>query len=208
MEEQSDAQVRRPEWHCFPDGTPPERVVTGWRMLLGLPPTALRNLWQLLDVTLAQPQNPDNRQLVETYAQRHDANAANVLGAVVACDLLLRQGAALNLDEAAFQADLIGLSGGSPAGVALLLPRYPQVREQLRDRLLEDSLADHGNVLVAFDWRVDAVHMSNHGQMDDAMVLLLNLRYRNGDEEKRLSLQLPPRAVASLKAFWDQFESQ
>jgi hypothetical protein len=203
-----EREVRRSVWHCFPEGTPPEQVVVGWRMLLGLPPAALRNLWPLLSNALEQPQNPDNRQLIESYAQRHDANAANVLGALRACDFLLRQGAALNLDEAAFRSDLVALSGGSAAGVELILPRYVEIRERLRERLLEDTLADHGNVLVGFDWRVDAVHMSNHGQMDDTTVVLLNLRYRSGDEQKHLALQLAPRAVALLKSFWSQFETQ
>ena len=207
MKDDSEGQsVRGPVWHCFPDGTPPEQVVVGWRMLLQLPPAALRNLWHLLTLALEQPENPDSRQLIEGYAQRYDANAGNVLGAVRACDFLLRQGASLNLDEAAFRADLVALSGGSPAGVDLILPRYVDVRQRLRERLLEDTLADHGNVLVGFDWRVDAVHLSNHGQMDDTTVVLLNLRYRSGNEQKNLAVQLPPRALASLKAFWSQFD--
>jgi hypothetical protein len=210
MGEHSEGQEQggRPVWHCFPDGTPPEQIVVGWRMLLGLPPAALRNLWSLLAVALDQPANPESRQLIESYAQRYDANAANVLGAVRACDFLLRQAASLNVGEAAFRSDLVGLSGGSPAGIELLLPRYEEVKRQLRERLFEDTLADHGNVLVGFDWRVDAVHMSNHGQMDDTNVVLLNLHYRSGDEQKRLSLQLPPRAVALLKSFWNQFDMQ
>jgi hypothetical protein len=201
-------QVGRPVWHCFPDGTPPEQVVVGWRMLLGLPPAALRNLWNLLAVALDQPVNPESRQLIESYAQRYDANAANVLGAVRACDFLLRQAASLNVEEAGFRSDLVALSGGSPAGIELILPRYEEIRQRLRERLLEDTLADHGNVLVGFDWRVDAVHMSNHGQMDDATVVLLNLRYRSGDEQKHLALQLPPRTVALLKSFWNQFQTE
>jgi hypothetical protein len=195
-----------PAWHCFPDGRPPEGVVVGWRMLLGLPPAALRSLWQLIGAALEHPDNPENRQLIEAYSQRYEANAANILGAVRACDFLLRQAATLNLEEAAFRADLVALSGGSPAGLELLLPRFVEVKQKLRERLLEDTLADHGNVLVAFDWRVDRVSVSSHGQMDDATVVYLNLRYRSGEERKQLALQLAPAALASLKAFWNQFK--
>ncbi|MEA2700647.1 MAG: hypothetical protein QOI66_4918 [Myxococcales bacterium] len=195
-------------WHCFPDGVPVERVVVGWRMLLGLPPAALRNLWSLIGAALAEPENPENRQLIEAYAQRYDANAGNILGAVRACDFLLRQGAALNLDEASFRGDLIALSGGAPAGIELIMPRYVEVQQQLRGRMLEDTLADHGNVLLGFDWRVDKVQLSNHGQMDETTVVSLNLRYRSGDKHKRLALQLPPAAMASLKQFWNQFETE
>jgi hypothetical protein len=192
-------------WSCFPGGAPPEPVLAGWRMLLGLPPTALRNLWSLLGPALEDPSRPELRQLVEGYAQRYDASAASVLGAVRACDFLLRQAASLNLDEAALRGDLERLSGGHPSGLELLLPRYREVRDQLRARLLENTLADHGNVLVAFDWRLDRVSLSNHGQLEDVPVVFLNLKYRAGNEQKQLSLQLPPSAIATLKQFWNQF---
>ena len=68
-------QVGRPVWHCFPDGTPPEQVVVGWRMLLGLPPAALRNLWNLLAVALDQPANPESRQLRLRARQRAGGRA-------------------------------------------------------------------------------------------------------------------------------------
>src|ERR1051325_2683381 len=96
----------RPAWSCFPAGAPPEPVVVGWRTLHGLPPAALRNLWQLLGQALEQPDEADSRQLLEAYAQRYEASPSSVLAAVRACDFLLRQGASLSVDEADFRADL------------------------------------------------------------------------------------------------------
>lgn len=197
-----------PRWNCFPDGTPPEAVIMGWRMLLGLPQPAQRNLWQLISAALEDAANPQSRQMLESYAQRFDANAMHVLGAVQACDFLIRQAVSLDLDLNALRADVEALSGGDGAGAELLLPRYESVKAQLRLQLLENTLADHGNVLVAFDWRVDRVQVSNHGQMNDVAVVFLNLKYRSGNEQKQLALQLPPAAVETLKAFWSQFATE
>lgn len=200
----ADAQPA-PAWACFPDSAPPDAVIAGWRALLGLPRPALRNLWMLLREALENPASPDSRQLVESYADRFDANAGNVFAAVRACDFLLRQGASIDVPAAAFQADLERLSASDPAGIELLMPHYGEVRDRLRLRMLEDTLAEHGNVLLGFDWRIDRVTVSNHGSMADTTVVFLNLKYRAGKEERQLALQLPPRALLALKAFWQQF---
>ncbi len=200
-----DPMTQAGNWSCFPGGAPPESVLRGWRALLGLPRAAQQNLWHLLDAALQDPTNPDNRQLVEAYAQRFEANVAHVVAAVQACDFLLRQGAAMGVPLAGFRSDLEALSADDPVGVELLTARYEAVREMLRGRMLEDVLADHGNVLTGFDWRVDRLHATSRGELEGTPVLLLKLRYRRGNEEQELALQLPPEAVSTLGAFCSQF---
>lgn len=196
------------KWHCFPGEEPPEGVVSGMRMLLGLPRGAQSNLWHLVRVGLEEAETPEHRQLLESYAMRFEANPAQLMGAVRACQFLLRQAAACKLEPAQFLADVQALSGTERAAVELLAPHYLRVRNHLRLQLLESTLADHGNVLVGFDWRIDTVSVSNHGEMENVPVVFLNLSYRNADDTRKLSLQLSPSAVASLKAFWDRFETQ
>jgi hypothetical protein len=198
-----------PPWHCFPAEGPPDGVIAGMRMLLGLPRGAQTNLWRLVRIGLEEPETPEHRQLVEGYAMRFDANPAHVAGAVAALQYMLRQAAILNLPDTAFFTDVQTLSGSDRAGIELLAPHYQRVRNHLRLQLLESTLADHGNVLVGFDWRIDQVNVSNHGEMQNVPVVFLNLIYRHGAEpNKRLSLQLTPSAIASLKAFWDRFETE
>ena len=194
-------------WHCFPEAGPPDAVIAGVRMLLGLPRGAQGNLWHLIRVGLEEPETPDHRQLLESYAMRFEANPAHLVGAVRACQFMLRQAAARKVEQDGFVKDLETLSAGDRAAVELLTPHYLRVRNQLRIQLLEETLADHGNVLVGFDWRIDTVNVSNHGELDQVPVVFMNLAYRNGDDTKKLSLQLSPSAVASLKAFWDRFET-
>lgn len=195
------------KWQCFPSQGPPDALVAGWRMLIGLPRGAQHNLWYLLEHALREPESTDLRQQVEGYAARFEANPAQVLGALRICISVLRDGAARNLDRIALMSDLGALSGGNPAGVELLSKRYDKVRDELRIALLEDTLADHGNVLVGFDWRIDHVNASNHGEFEDVPIVYLNLSYRHGSETRKLPLQLSPSAIASLKNFFERFET-
>jgi hypothetical protein len=201
------SDVSSPSWHCFPEQGPPDAVIAGMRMLLGLPRGAQNNLFHLIRLGLLEPDASEHRQLLETYAMRFEANPAHVVGAVRACQFMLQKAAARRVDQEGFVADLVQLSAGNRAAVELLGPHYVRVRDQLRVQLLEDTLADHGNVLVGFDYRIDSVGASNHGEFEDVPVVFLNLAYRNGDDTKRLSLQLSPSAIASLQEFWQRFET-
>jgi hypothetical protein len=194
-------------WHCFDHGGPPDAVIAGVRTLLGLPAGAQSHLWHLIRVGLEEAEAPDHRTLLDSYAMRFEANPAHLLAAVRTCQFLLRQAAARRVTQADFVSDLSALSGGSAGLGELLTPHYARVTSQLRLKLLEDTLADHGNVLVGFDWRIDAVKLSNHGALDGVPVVFMNLAYRRGDKTERLSLQLSPSAIASLKAFWERFET-
>lgn len=193
------------DWHVFPNAAPPDQVIAGFRMLLTLPKGAQQNLWRLISLSLEHPNDPENAKLIDQYSAHFETSPPLVLGAVWACDFVLRQAAALNLDKESFVSDLQRLSGTDRAVVDLLSSPYLEVRDKLRGQLLEDALADHGAVLVGFDWRVDRITASNRGSMDDVTIVHLNLKYRTGDEKRQLSLQLTPDAIATLKAFWNQF---
>jgi hypothetical protein len=195
-------------WHCFPEEGPPEGVITGVRMLLGLPRGAQSNLWHLIRVGLEEPETPEHRQLIENYAMRFEANPAQLVGAVRACQFLVRQAAARKVELTEFLTDVQTLSGTDRSAVELLAPHYLRVRNLLRLQMLENTLADHGNVLVGFDWRIDSVNVSNHGELDSVPVVFLNLVYRNGEETKKLPVQLSPSAIASLKLFLERFETR
>lgn len=197
----------QPTWHCFPEDGPPEGVIAGMRMLLRLPRGAQSNLWHLISVGLEEPETPEHRQFAESYAMRFEANPAQLVGAVRACQFLLRQAAARKVELTEFLGDVQTLSGSDRAALELLAPHYLRVRTLLRLQLLENTLADHGNVLVGFDWRIDSVNVSNHGEFESVPVVFMNLAYRNGEETKKLSMQLSPSAIASLKAFLERFET-
>lgn len=190
---------------CFDGNQPPAEILAGWKALLAMPRKVVDSFWPLVEAALRDPDNPQNKTLIEIFCQQHGLNPVPLVAAIRACDFLLRQASAMNLSDADFRGDLERLSAGDPVGTDLLMSRFGEVRQQLRLAILEDTLADHGNVLVGLEWRVDQVQVSHRGAGLDTPVMFLSLRYRAEDEVKRLSLQLTPDAFHQLKSFCDEF---
>jgi len=71
--------------------------------------------------------------------------------------------------------------------------------------IIQESLADHGKVLVGIDWREDNVTASDRGAKLNTTVVLLTLRYRENNRVERITLQLTPEAMKELKLFCDRF---
>lgn len=188
-----------PKLHCFGDVSPPAAIVEGIEQLDALPEGAVRQLWPLIEASLQTQDASGNTELLRWFCERLTLDPALIMIVVRCFDALLRQGAALGLSGEAFQEDLEALCAGNAAPVELLLPRYPATRDWLRQRIVEDTLADHGKVLVALDWRLDQVHASHRGTSINTPVAFLRLNYREGEERRRISLQLTPDAVRSLR---------
>lgn len=197
------------DWYSFPDGQPPVAVFEGWRQLRLLPAGAKKSLWQMIWLALDDASVESAREALQGFCQQFGVNGTNVLSAVRACDIMLRQAAAVGLSAEHFRTDLLRLASGEPAEAAieLLMTGYGQAFAILRQRLLESTLAEHGNVLVGFDWRVDRLDVSSHGRFDGTPVAHLRLRYRHDDKSDHLNLQLTPDAIVALREFLSQFNS-
>jgi hypothetical protein len=189
------------QWQLFGGSPPPEEVVLGLRQLGALPAAAFQNLWALIEVTLAGEQGETHEALVQQFCQRYSANPSIVITTVRTCEFVLRRASAIDLSRERFVEEIGRMAGSDPRPLELLGPRYDGVRPLLRTRMLEDTLADYGNVLTGFDWRLDRVDASTRGTVGGVPVVYLNLRYRNGAEEHRFTVQLPPRGVAAMRGF-------
>jgi len=205
MDNNSTVDTPKYAWKCFPGGLPPLRMVAGWKALLELPQGSLDAFWALVENALREPGNPQNQQLVDAYTQQFSAESFQTTEAIGACELLLHQSAALNLSADGLRADLEQLSRGNLRGTDFLMARYDVVRQKLREAILEDTLADHGKVLVGLEWRVDQVNLSHRGAELDTPVMYVGLKYRDGQKMKGLSLQLTPHAFRMLSGFCTQF---
>lgn len=189
--------------HCFAGASPPTAIRQGFGMLLSLPEHAIRALWPLLETILQEPDS-DPAQLAQFAAQQHNVESSRILHALHACDVLLRQAAALNLSPDEFQADLESLGPGAAAPSQLLMPRFAAAMDWLRARILENTLADHGKVVTDLDWRVEQLQASNHGAALETRILHLALRYREGEERGVIRLQFTPVAADALKTLLGQ----
>jgi hypothetical protein len=190
---------------CCQDRPVPQPVVEGWKQFLGFPEKAMNSFWGILRPALMQPANPNNRQRIESFCGDYGLKETDVVAALRGCDFLLRQAAALDMDAALFRQDLATLSEGVEQGAEVILSQYEGAKADLRKVIIQESLADHGNVLVGIDWRVDNVTASDRGTKLNTTVVLLTLRYRDANRTERITLQLTPEAMKELKLFCDRF---
>jgi len=206
MEQESNT-TRPPEIRlkCCQDRPVPQPVAEGWKQFLGFPEKAMNSFWGILRLALIQPANPDNRQRIESFCGDYGLKENNMVAALRSCDFLMRQAAALDMDATLFRQDLAALSEGDEQGTEVILSQYEGAKADLRKMIIQESLADHGKVLVGIDWRVDNVTASDRGAKLSTTVVLLTLRYRDANRTERITLQLTPEAIKELKLFCDRF---
>jgi hypothetical protein len=125
---------------------------------------------------------------------------------VRACRFLLRRAAAEDLAWPSLAEDLAALVGADDAGALgdVLAPGYDTARAHVRSELVRRSLAAHGKLLESVDWRLDFVSTSSWGKNLRIPVVFLTLSYREGDRADRITLQLLPEALQTLKKLWDR----
>jgi hypothetical protein len=205
--EQGGNATRPPEIRlkCCQDRPVPQPVVEGWKQFLGLPEKSMNSFWGILQLALMQPTNPNNSQRIESFCGDYGLKEEDVVAALRSCDFLLRQAAALDMDATSFRQDLSALSEGGEQGAEVILSQYDGAKADLRKQIIQESLADHGNVLVGIDWRVENVTASDRGTKLNTTVVLLTLRYRDANRTERITLQLTPEAIRELKLFSDRF---
>lgn len=193
--------------HSFGGNPAPPTVADGWRRLLGFSQEARHDFWDLIAPVLRQPADPDNQNRIEALCRDHTLAEQDAVAALQACGLLLRQASAHDLDREHFRQDLAALSNGEPGGAEVLSAKYEDMKGELRQRIVSESLIAHGKVLVGIEWRVDTVVNSDQGARLNATVILLTLRYRDGDRVERITLQLTPGALKELKLFTERISS-
>ena len=192
---------QNPSLNCFGGGPAPPPVSDGFRRLIAMPEPVREGFWGLLEPVLREPGDLGHQDRLSGFCHQFELPEAPVLEAIQACDTLLHQAAAFDLDRDGFGQDLTALSGLFPQGLDPLLDQYDTMRSELRARLVQETLADHGKVLLGLDWRVDNIVSSDRGIGLEGTVVLLTLRYREGDRVDRVTLQLTPDSLAELKRF-------
>jgi len=181
MDQKSDTKPPEIKLNCCQERPAPVPVVEGWRQFLRFPEQARKGFWGVLFPALLEPANPSNKQRVESFSREYGLEEEAVVSAMRGCDFLLRQASALDMDAAPFRQDLAALSEGDEQGVEVIVSRYDGAKADLRKVIIQESLADHGKVLVGMDWRMDNVSASNRGAKLNTTVVLLTLKYRENN---------------------------
>jgi len=205
MDQKSDTKPAEIKLNCCQERPAPGPVVEGWQQFLRFPEQSRMGFWGVLYPALLEPANPSNKQRIESFSREYGLEEEAVVSAMRGCDFLLRQAGALDLDSALFRQDLAALSEGDEQGSEVIVSQYDGAKADLRKAIIQESLADHGKVLVGIDWRVDNVTASDRGAKLNTTVMLLTLRYRENNRVERITLQLTPEAIRELKLFSDRF---
>lgn len=191
--------------HCFGAQPAPTIVAEGWRRLAAFPPAAREPFYLLLASILLQPASPGHQNHIAMLGQQHGIAPDDLLAAIRCCELLLKQAAALDLNEAQFRQDLEALGG--PAELSdFILARFPETRHLLRRQILMDSLAAHGKVMTDLEWRLDQVLHSSKGNRLGTEIVLLTLHYQEGRTPGAVTLQLTRETAQLLRRFCDRLD--
>ena len=184
----------------------PTAVIEGWKSYLSLPSELQLRLWQVVLPGILTPGDPTNQARVEAFVNEDAVLPEQSAGMINAGGFVLTQACAQDLSPEALRHDLHLLSDGEAEGSAILLSVYGTEKQRVREAFLRQTLADHGNVLVSLDWRIDQVSASNRGARLEAPVVFLTLAYITGEERRRISLQVTPEGLRDLRQFLSQFD--
>jgi len=193
--EQAEAPVRL---RCLQGKPTPPDLASDLRALTRLPEAARAGLWSVLGPCLTEPLPAEAEGMLDAFCRTHRLQRDDLARPVKACRFLLREAASAAVPRATFVQDLRALCGGDDAIQQFLFAGYDAACKVVRQEVLQGTLADHGKLLVGIDWRLDSVQASNRGSRMRVPVALLTLRYREGDETRRITLQVLPETLRQL----------
>jgi hypothetical protein len=189
--------------HCLGGRPAAPAMERDLRSILALPEAARAHMWEALGPCLAEPFAPEAEAVLDAFCGAYGAPEVELARAIKACRILLRDAAAIDLDRGHFAEDVDALSGGSPEIREMLLHGYDRAKAAVRTEMVRGTLSDHGKLLLKIDWRLDAVDVSNRGSRLMQSVAMLTLRYREGEQDGRMTVQVLPETLRELRAICD-----
>lgn len=190
--------------NCLDGEKAPEAIGADLRLLASLPEAARLRFWDALGPALSDPVPDSIDTTLDAFTRTHEVHPT-VLGRMLkASRFLVREACARNLDRARFEEDVVRLCGGALSAEAvvvapILLSRYEAARTSLCAIAFRASVADHGYVLHSVEWRIDSVLASSRGNAGGTRVAVLTLGYGQGNEEKKLTLNVTPDKLEELR---------
>jgi hypothetical protein len=190
---------------CLGGESPPAGVAGDVRDIERLPNRVRADFWEALAPNLAADLDESAAQAVAAFCRARSVSQSDLEGPVRACRFLFRQAAANNLGLDDLRADVRSLCGDGIGPVEdLLIGWYERALPALRQEIAIAAIAAHGNLATGVDWRLDMVRQSQGGVAIDVPVVLMTFRYREGEQQKRITLQFLPGLVKDLQAICDK----
>jgi hypothetical protein len=189
-----------PTLHCLGEEAGPPELGAHLRRLRDLPEGALRELWRAIDATIGESVSKQAEQLLDAICTRHQV-APDHLGAVLkACRFLLLAAARSDASKGQFAEDLDALTDGHALTREVLLAGFDRAKAKIRQSILRATLEDHHKLVVDIGWQLERVVASDRGERLNVGLAALTFRYREGNEDKQITLHLLPDGVRTLAA--------
>jgi hypothetical protein len=177
----------------------PASLVADLRLLLDLPAETRERLWTVLGPSLAETAPPSYKRDFEAFEREFALQAHTLVRIIGAYRGIIVLAALQGSDGTALAADLHLLTRSEEPG-RLLKQHYDSAATMVRREAIRATLAEHGPLLDAFEWRVDHVAASSRPDGLRFGFGVLTLKYQDQGQSKRLTLQLAPDAVGDLAA--------
>lgn len=185
--------------NAFEGRSGPAEIHDAWTAYLGFDEALRTEFPVLLRGILENPEHESNDGRFKAFCTHFEVSTDDLSGVVSGMNLLLLHATAAALPPEGLLEDLMQLGAKDASVCQPVVSMYAEMQPLLRGRLIERSLADHGRLLVGVGWRVDELKISDRGAALDTPIMHLTLRYREGDETSRISLQLVPEMARRLR---------
>ncbi|RLB60523.1 MAG: hypothetical protein DRI90_13550 [Deltaproteobacteria bacterium] len=189
---------------CLGGTEPPAELILGVKDLLSLPKAVKQAFWDALGPVLQYPLPKDLDARLDVFRRQHEVSAGHFARALTACRNLLVGAGRHDVEREAFAADLGRLPGPEGELAEILMPGFDQAIQGIKQEILYGTLVDHGKLLVGVDWRVDSIIHSNRGRQLSSPVTQVTLRYVEGKQERRITVQALPDVLQQLQAMCQQ----
>jgi hypothetical protein len=186
-------------------GEAPPDLPGDLRRLLRLPPAALSKLWQVLEpCVVVQDLSEETSRLLDVFCAAHRIDTDELGRVIKSCRFLIGEAARRDLSEDQLRSDLEALCPDTLLIHEVLLVGYGRAKAAIRQGLAVAALVGHGKLLLGADWRLDTIQTSAQGAKLGVSVAMLTLHYREGQENRRITLQVLPDMMGQLKGICEQ----
>lgn len=185
--------------HSYGGGPAPDGLADDLAELAKLPAEARARFWEILGPTLGTDPIPrEVERKIDVFCAEHSAPPDTVARALRASRSLVRGAARHGLGKGGFGDDLARLGCDSETA-SLLVAGFVQAATSLRKQAAIRDIGAHGSLLTGVDWRVDRILDTKRVKALGVEVLILTLSYKEGGQERTITLQVLPDMLAELR---------
>jgi hypothetical protein len=196
----ADARIPlRVSLHSLGGGAAPSELVADVAGFARLPEPARTSLWDALGPSLPEPPPRDLSERLRRFAEERSASVDDVARVVLGLRFVVRQAAARDLSMAVLAEDLGALTSGVEGLREAVAAGYDAAKRLVRGEVLQRAVLEHGKLLERVTYRVDYLLQSTEAEKLHVPVTMLTLTVRDGDARERLTVQVLPEQLRSLR---------